>query len=160
MPAWLSFTTHKPVASASPNCKICWSEWFGSIWCPYSYSHLLASVSLTKLRTAALRPGRLPFWRCEAPGCCFTRKYISTAIPPTTKFCFTYCLFTSCIPTATLRFNEGRESVHDDPQSGRPSVVNGVSVRAVEENIQENWRLTFPAFSTNVTFTSSRNCVW
>jgi len=35
-------------------------------------------------------------------------------------------------------FNEGRENVHDDPQSGRPSVVNDDLVRAVEEMIREN----------------------
>lgn len=33
--------------------------------------------------------------------------------------------------------NEGRENVHDDPRSGRPSVVNEGLVRAVEEKIQE-----------------------
>jgi transposase len=35
-------------------------------------------------------------------------------------------------------FNEGRENVHDDPQSGRSSVVNEDLVSAVEEKIQEN----------------------
>ena len=35
-------------------------------------------------------------------------------------------------------FNEGRKNVHDDPQSGRPSVVNKDLVRAVEEKIREN----------------------
>ena len=35
-------------------------------------------------------------------------------------------------------FNEGRENVHDDPRSGRPSVVNEDLVRAVEEKIREN----------------------
>jgi transposase len=34
-------------------------------------------------------------------------------------------------------FNEGCENVHDDPQSGRPSVVNEELVCAVEEKIQE-----------------------
>jgi len=34
-------------------------------------------------------------------------------------------------------FNEGRESVHDDPRSGRPSVVKEDLVRAVEEKIRE-----------------------
>jgi hypothetical protein len=33
---------------------------------------------------------------------------------------------------------EGRENVHDDPRSDRPSVVNEDLVRAVEEKIQEN----------------------
>jgi transposase len=35
-------------------------------------------------------------------------------------------------------FNVGRENVHDDPRSGRPSVVNKELVCAVEEKIQEN----------------------
>jgi transposase len=35
-------------------------------------------------------------------------------------------------------FNEGRENVHDDPRSGRPSVVNEDLVRAIEEKIREN----------------------
>ena len=33
-------------------------------------------------------------------------------------------------------FNGGRENVHDDPRSGRPSVVNGDLVRAVEEKLE------------------------
>jgi transposase len=39
-------------------------------------------------------------------------------------------------------FNQGRENVHDDPWSGRPSVVNEDLVRAVEEKIQEKRRFT------------------
>jgi len=35
-------------------------------------------------------------------------------------------------------FNEGCENVHDDRQSGRPSVVNEDLVHAVEEKIREN----------------------
>jgi len=35
-------------------------------------------------------------------------------------------------------FNEGRENVHDDPRSGRPSVVSEDLVHAVEEKIMEN----------------------
>jgi len=35
-------------------------------------------------------------------------------------------------------FNEGSENVHDDPRSGRPSVVNEDLVRAVEEKVREN----------------------
>jgi len=35
-------------------------------------------------------------------------------------------------------FNEGHENVHDDPRSGRPSVVNEDLVRAVEEKIRKN----------------------
>jgi len=35
-------------------------------------------------------------------------------------------------------FNEGCENVHDDLQSGQPSVVNEDLVSAVEEKIREN----------------------
>jgi hypothetical protein len=52
------------------------------------------------------------------------------------------------------RFNEGREIVHDDQRSGRPSVVNEDSS---EQTIHHF--VTFPAFSTNFAVTSSRNCV-
>jgi transposase len=44
-------------------------------------------------------------------------------------------------------FNEGRENVHEDPQSGRPTVVNEDFVRAVEEKIQENRRFTISSLS-------------
>jgi hypothetical protein len=44
-------------------------------------------------------------------------------------------------------FNEGRVSVHDDPQSGRLSVVNEDLVRAVEEKIQENRQFTVLSLS-------------
>jgi transposase len=54
-------------------------------------------------------------------------------------------------------FNVGRENVHDDPRSGRPSVVNEDMVRAVEEKIQENSRFTISF--TNFSATSSRNFV-
>ena len=44
-------------------------------------------------------------------------------------------------------FNEGRENVHDDPQSGRPSVANEDLVRAVEEKIRENRQFTITPLS-------------
>jgi len=44
-------------------------------------------------------------------------------------------------------FNEGRENVHDDPRSGRPSVVNEDLFRAVEEKIRENRRFTITPLS-------------
>jgi len=44
-------------------------------------------------------------------------------------------------------FNEGCENVHDDPRSGRPSVVNEDLVRAVEEKIRENRRFTITSLS-------------
>jgi hypothetical protein len=37
-----------------------------------------------------------------------------------------------------MRHFKGHKNVHDDPQSGRPSVVNVDLVHAVEEKIQEN----------------------
>jgi len=44
-------------------------------------------------------------------------------------------------------FNEGRENMHDDPRSGRPSVVNEDLVRAVKEKIRENRRFTITPLS-------------
>jgi transposase len=73
-----------------------------------------------------------------------------------------YAMSDSVVRRWVRHFNEGRENVHDDPRNGRPSVVNEDLVRAVEVKIQENRRftiVTFPAFSTNVTVNSSRNCV-
>ena len=48
-------------------------------------------------------------------------------------------------------FNEGRENVHDDPRSGRLSVVNEDLVRAVEEKITENRRFTITSLSLHFT---------
>jgi hypothetical protein len=44
-------------------------------------------------------------------------------------------------------FNEGRENVHDEERSGRPSVVNDDFVRAAEENVRENRRFTISSLS-------------
>jgi len=44
-------------------------------------------------------------------------------------------------------FNEGRENVHDDPRSGRLSMVNEDLVRAVEGKIKENRLFTITPFS-------------
>ena len=44
-------------------------------------------------------------------------------------------------------FNEGRENVHDDPRSGRSSVVDEDLVRAVEKKMRENRRFTITPFS-------------
>jgi hypothetical protein len=51
--------------------------------------------------------------------------------------------------------------VHDDPRSGRPSVVNDDLLRAAEDSREQmnHHFVTFPAFSTNFTVTFSRNCV-
>jgi len=48
-------------------------------------------------------------------------------------------------------FNEGRDNVHDDPRSGRPSVVNEDLVRAVDEKIRENRRFTITSLSLHFT---------
>jgi hypothetical protein len=44
-------------------------------------------------------------------------------------------------------FNDGRENVHDDPPSGRLSVVNEDLMHAVEEKIQENRQFTIWSLS-------------
>ena len=44
-------------------------------------------------------------------------------------------------------FNEGRENVHEDPRSGRPSAANEDLVRAFEEKMRENRRLTITPLS-------------
>ena len=44
-------------------------------------------------------------------------------------------------------FNEEPENVHDDLRSGRPSVVNGHLVHAVEEKIRENRQFTIMSLS-------------
>jgi transposase len=43
--------------------------------------------------------------------------------------------------------HERRENVHDDPRSGRPSVVNEDLVHAVDEKIQENRQFTISSLS-------------
>lgn len=44
-------------------------------------------------------------------------------------------------------FNEGRENVHDEPRSGRPSVVTDSLVRDINEKILENRRFTISSLS-------------
>ena len=44
-------------------------------------------------------------------------------------------------------FNEGRENVHDDERSGRPSLVNDDMVRAIEEKIRGDRRFTITSLS-------------
>jgi len=51
-------------------------------------------------------------------------------------------------------FNEGRENVHDDPRSGRPSVMNEDLVRAVEDKIRENRHFTITPLSLHFPHTS------
>jgi transposase len=48
-----------------------------------------------------------------------------------------YAMSDAMVKRWVRHFNEGRKNVHDDPRSGRPSVVNDL-MRAVEEKIQEN----------------------
>jgi hypothetical protein len=45
------------------------------------------------------------------------------------------------------QFNEGRENVHDEAQSGRPSVVNDDLVRAVDSKVHEDRRFTISSLS-------------
>ena len=54
-------------------------------------------------------------------------------------------------------FNEGRENVHDEARSGRPSLVNDDLVRKVNERVRDNRRFTisdlplhFPQISKTV----------
>ena len=44
-------------------------------------------------------------------------------------------------------FNEGRENVHDEARSGRPSLVNDDLVRNVNERVRDNRRFTISDLS-------------
>ena len=44
-------------------------------------------------------------------------------------------------------FNEGRENVHDEARSGRPSLVNDDSVRKVNERVRDDRRFTISDLS-------------
>ena len=44
-------------------------------------------------------------------------------------------------------FNEGRENVHDEERSGRPSLVNDDLVRKVNERVRDDGRFTISALS-------------
>jgi len=44
-------------------------------------------------------------------------------------------------------FNEGRENVHDEAQSGRPSLVNDDLVRKVNERVRDDKRFTISDLS-------------
>jgi len=41
-------------------------------------------------------------------------------------------------------FNDGRENVHDEARSGRPSLVNDDLVRKVNERVRDDRRCTIP----------------
>ena len=45
------------------------------------------------------------------------------------------------------KFNEGRDNVHDEPRSGRPSVVSDDLVGAVEAKVCEDRRFTISSLS-------------
>jgi len=44
-------------------------------------------------------------------------------------------------------FSEGRENVHDEAQSGRPSLVNDDLVRKVNERVRDDRRFTISDLS-------------
>jgi len=44
-------------------------------------------------------------------------------------------------------FNEGRENVHDEARSGRPSLVNDDFVRQVNESVLDDRRFTISDLS-------------
>jgi len=44
-------------------------------------------------------------------------------------------------------FNEGRENVHDEARSGRPSLVNDDLLRKVNERVRDNRRFTISDLS-------------
>jgi len=44
-------------------------------------------------------------------------------------------------------FSEGREKVHDEARSGRPSLVNDDLVRRVKERVRDDRRFTFSDLS-------------
>lgn len=46
-------------------------------------------------------------------------------------------------------FNEGRENVHDEPRSGRPSVISDELVHAVDDKIREDRRFTISDLDVN-----------
>ena len=48
-------------------------------------------------------------------------------------------------------FNEGRENVHDEARSGRPSLVKDDLVRKINEGVRDDGRFTFSELSLNVT---------
>jgi len=62
-------------------------------------------------------------------------------------------------------FNEGRENVHDEAGSGRPSLVNDDLVRKVNERLRYDRRFTisdlslhFPQISRNLLCGTVSNC--
>jgi transposase len=94
------------------------------------------------------------FKKIEKPAACEMRSVIlflnARNMKPTDihrQLCEVYGEHDSTIRRRVRHFNEGRENVHDNPRSGRPSVVNEDLVRAVEEKFQENRRFTISSLS-------------
>jgi len=58
-----------------------------------------------------------------------------------------HAMVSSVVPRWVRLFNEGRENVHDDLPSGRPSVVNADLMRAVEDTFRENRWFTITSLS-------------
>ena len=52
-------------------------------------------------------------------------------------------------------FNEGRENVHGETRSGRPSLVNGDLVREVNERVRDDRRFTISDLSLHFPHISS-----
>jgi len=44
-------------------------------------------------------------------------------------------------------FNEGRENVHDEARSGRPTLVNDDLVRKIDERVRDDRRFTISDLS-------------
>ena len=95
------------------------------------------------------------FKKLENPAACEMRSVIRflNALKPAEihrQLCDVYgkhAMSSSMVWRWVRLFNEGRENVHDDPRSGRPSVVNENLGRAVEEKIRENRRFTTTSLS-------------
>ena len=96
------------------------------------------------------------FKKIENPAACEVRSVIHFLNAKNMKpaeirqFCDVYgehAMSSSMVRRWVRLFNEGRENVHDDPRSGRLSVVNKDLVRAVEEKIRENRRFTITSLS-------------
>jgi hypothetical protein len=108
MPARQSFTSHEPVASASPNFKICCSEWLGSFRClyflqPAAWYSSPCKRLIDEMEDCSIETRTSPFvWPCEVSSCCLTRKCVSTTIPPKTKFASLIIINNCCIITKIL----------------------------------------------------------
>ena len=55
-------------------------------------------------------------------------------------------------------FSEGRENVHDEARSGRPSLVNDDLVRKVNERVRDDRRFTISDLSLHFPHISRTHC--